>query len=156
MQFKGIYLCLHIIWVYVKCTAKVKRKSKLWLMWRGGEFIRVSGFSSRHTAGCFLTPRSMPTPGAIRELTCPSRWLTWIDFQVMGWRMEETRKHLFDNWVAPIESVNLWIRSVQFMNEFRPVLWTWFFNSSKRSNAKYAPCLHLGCRYCAYECMKQS
>ncbi len=44
-----------------------------------------------------------------------------------GWKSEETRKHLFENWVALIESVNLWIRSVQFMNEFRPVLWTWFF-----------------------------
>ncbi len=44
-----------------------------------------------------------------------------------GWKSEETRKHLFENWVARIESVNLWIRSVQFMNEFRPVLWTWFF-----------------------------
>ncbi|ROL47117.1 hypothetical protein DPX16_18915 [Anabarilius grahami] len=36
-----------------------------------------------------LTPHSSPPRGAIRELRCPSRWLSLIGFRVIGWRTEE-------------------------------------------------------------------
>ncbi|ROL50908.1 hypothetical protein DPX16_3542 [Anabarilius grahami] len=44
---------------------------------------------AQDSSGSLLTPRASPPHGAIKELRCPSRWLSSIDFRVIGWRTEE-------------------------------------------------------------------
>ncbi|ROL41864.1 hypothetical protein DPX16_3492 [Anabarilius grahami] len=46
------------------------------------------------SSGSILTPRSSPSRDAITELRCPTRWLSSISFQVIGWRSEKTRRDI--------------------------------------------------------------
>ncbi len=68
----------------------------------GGEFIRVTRLGNKQlphrihlcilahdSSGSLLPPRPSTPPGAIRELRCPSIWLSSIGFRVIGRRIEE-------------------------------------------------------------------
>ncbi len=54
------------------------------------EKVFCIGFILAHdSSGSLLSPCSSPLHGAIRELRCPSRWLSLICFRVTDSRMEE-------------------------------------------------------------------
>ncbi len=68
----------------------------------GGEFIRATRLGNKQlphrihlcilahdSSGSLLPPRPSTPPGAIRELRCPSIWLSSIGFRVIGRRIEE-------------------------------------------------------------------
>ncbi len=86
----------------------------------GGEFIRATRLGNKQlphrihlcilahdSSGSLLPPRPSTPPGAIRELRCPSIWLSSIGFRVIGRRIEEWGDEE-GYWEAPTDDL-LWL-----------------------------------------------
>lgn len=102
-----------------ECSAMVSNWSRCEV---GGEFIRATRLGNKQlphrihlcilahdSSGSLLPPRPSTPPGAIRELRCPSIWLSSIGFRVIGRRIEE-RGDEEGYWEAPHLFAPVWAR----------------------------------------------
>ncbi len=117
-----------------ECSAMVSTWSRCEV---GGEFIRATRLGNKQlphrihlcilahdSSGSLLPPRPSTPPGAIRELRCPSIWLSSIGFRVIGRRIEE-RGDEEGYWEAPLVSSTLNMYEIMSCFITGSHIWIW-------------------------------